>query len=341
MPRVPVSYTKETILLPVDGEAYIVGGKVRSVKTKSGVTKDATPFGSVGRAAECYDVWRSLGLRGAPASPASFWREYARRHRVVPPINGTINNVLRQGFYPSWIECAAFGSVTGQWHHYDLNSAYLWGGIDRPLPERYRPYRPGDKDAIMLVQGWPNDWELPSPLRKERALITSDCIERYGLDIRGRVIEGVQIVSRSWAVRDQLTDLMCALPPDASKRLSQSYWGVWAAQSEPERLIIRGGRVVKRTALPARFQHLPMAALITRAVQSKVYEAAMPDAISVYVDSVLVPRTLATSGQPGGWHHVSSFPRGVEIRAPGVLHDLATAHRTRMSDWYRHAGYAG
>ena len=338
-----VVYTLDALSLPADGQAWISNGVVTSVRTGDLMVKSASSFRDIDQAYRALDCWRSMGYTGAPSSPASFWREWQREAREAGRLKirtvASANSVLARGFEPLWIDKAAKGSVSGSWHHYDLNSAFLWGGIAGPLPTKYRPFQTRDRDFIALCKGWKGRKDLPMFLRRKEVLVTGDCAGLYGLDhVEDRMIAGFAVAERSDQIMNEVTDLIAAVPADIGKRISQSYWGGWAASSFVEAVSLRGGVETSRVELKNRGRNLALATEITRRVQSTCFAAA-GDALAVYVDSLLLPKKLNTGKRPGQWKHVASFPKGVYIEAPGLYHDLSAAHRTPRARWYRHSGF--
>lgn len=339
-----IRYVDGIIEAPENGQVWRMGTRPITRQEGNDYTKTSDGFGGIELAEICWEIWRSHGFSGAPASAASFWREHmlkARREgRVTWALSASVNNLCAKGFNPLWIEAAERGAYNGTWHHYDIRSAFLWSGLTQALPTRFKPYEKGDADFILLCKGWDRE-ELPAHFARERCLVVPEDIEVYGLtDIERHTVAGVTITARSGAFGEVLTDAIAELPIEAGKRLGQSYWGIWSQRSPVLVDTYSDGKKVRTRKMFNRLQNLPAATIITSAVVRRCWEAAREGALIVYVDSILSQRELQTGMALGDWRHEGTFPRGIVLEAPGVWTCASTAHRSQLGAWHRHAGYS-
>lgn len=335
-----VIYTMDDITLPENGQAWVTNGGVTSVRVDGVTTKSAKSFGSVDRAYEALEHWKSMGFKGNPSSPASFFRkkyEYCKRAgkiRVRSPFSANVQ--LSPGFRPLWIETRKRGAVYGEWYNYDLNRAFFWSGVSENMPELIEPYSHGSKKYIVRLRGIKSDVDMPEHMYRDGALFTHEDVEHYG--VRGEVVGGVSLKGNTQELAE-VFELLVNLPEWIYKRIQSSYWGVLAQESKVQALVIRNGEKRLVQEMGSRYLNLPWAALITQKVKRRIHAEMIKGGVLCYVDSVLIPTRLRESKEIGRFKLTGEYPQGVYIDAPGVWSDIRHAHRKRNT-WAKHAGYA-
>jgi hypothetical protein len=333
----------EHLAAPGDGVLWKAGGLITSVREGTSTQKNWSGFGGEEKAREALACWQSLGWKGAPMSAASFFREMfgqmKRKGQIKSAMNATANHFASKGFYGGWIEVLQKGSCMGPLFHYDLNSAYLWAG-GQGLPLMIRAYNPGDKNFMVLARIKSAKEYIPKSMRvRELVLLTNEDIEYYGID--AEIMRGVSWEEARWGPDDVLSELIDHVPFWLFKKMTQSYWGVWAARKPIVAQSFKGGVLQREWELRNRFQNLIWAQLIISRVTRHVHQEARKGCRLIYVDSVLLDVEIETGSRIGDWKPVETFPRGVFIRAPGVWARYPDQARRSVAYWYKHAGYAG
>mgnify|MGYP001283799170 CR=1 FL=1 len=334
----PVFYLEDRLEEPIDGQAWRVGFSITTVKSDGALFKSATPFGSVDEAYECLYIWKQLGYKGAPSSPASFFRKTLFQMKNEGKVRfrpRAFANRLAGGTYlrAGWQE-AAPGFWRRKVYHYDINKAYYWAGR-QGLPIDLKPYQPGDRPAVVCMDVRGARAELPRLFDRERLLVTTEDIDLYGLE--GRVIDGV-----TWSTEDAVLDpvfdrLKKILPPYSYKVCTQSYWGMFAVQKPVVMESYKDDRRVRTTKLPMYGQHMPWAVVIVNRIVRKVYRAWIAHrAIRCFVDSVLCLDPMDTGDKPGQWSLEGEYPKGVYIESPGTWTELPRPRN--YLEWTKHAG---
>ena len=337
-----VVYVPGEIEIDGPGTYFFSGDKVTTKTHKGITTKSAAGFNnSVVIARECLDYWRSLGFSGAPYSPASFWREVwnreKRRGNLSTKTNASVNNMFRDYLAGGWIETRKKGACIGRHYQYDINKAYLWaGGLG--LPRRFFPYQKGDKNYVVLMEMKTAKEDLPNRFSYyPRTIVTNEDVEYYG--ITGKVIHGVSFKDYSLNPNELLFELT-DMEEGSFKRLTQSYWGVWAMGKPIRCQSISAGLDVKNEwYLKNRLQNIVYASIIINRVVRKVHSVMKEGGVSCFVDSVITPNELYTTDEIVGWKLEHTFDRGVYILAPGVLHEYPEMRTTKINHWLKHAGY--
>jgi hypothetical protein len=76
----------------------------------------------------------------------------------------------------------------------------------------------------------------------------------------------------------------------------------------------------KRWKIPNLSLNIPWAQLIVSRVKRRLWEAS-PDALHVFVDSVITPHKIATGSELGDWRLEHTYEDGVLVRAAGQYGD--------------------
>jgi len=339
-----VVYTHED-LSAKDGVAYGMEGQESSVVQQGGgettVYKDAGPWGSPSAGYAALSYFRGLGFTGAPSSPASIYRalytKAVRSGDLPVRVMASANHELAPGVRVGWIESRRRGVVKGPLWHYDINSAFLWAGM-QGLPLRVYPYTAGAERYTVLMDIRHAKRDLPAYMKGVKT-VTDEDIRYYGL--QGKRLGGVQYDELDYNPIHVL-EAMGDAADGVYKGATQSYWGVHAQRAPLRCRTRKGGKVTKRWTQYNREQNICWAAIIGSRVTRKVHSAMEAGGILTFVDSVLMPYELRTGPNVGQWKLVESFPQGVYIKSAGVwdrLYDHSRRHH-RVSGWYRHAGYA-
>lgn len=307
-----------------------------SIKSAKGFSSD------IDLAYQCLNIWRELGYKGAPTSPASFMREAFRRAKK----NGVLNtrcyasaNHFRGFLQGGWIESGYTGFVHSPVYHYDINRAYLSAISDKGLPSRLYPYQKGMSGFVVLAENIKGK-NLPKLFGAKRGLLTNEDLENFPIDSFD-VISGVSFRDLDVNLNSVLYTLS-DLPERAFKLLTQSYWGIFAMRNPVEVTYRRGST----RSLMNYFQNVCWAQIIIRRVMGALYRRAIEcDAFSVFVDSMLCTKELDpgyVGSDPGQFKLVDYYERGVYIGNPGLWNPLPFNPRSvDRSCWARHAGIPG
>lgn len=330
---------------PENGEAWFFGDRLCTVRDGTGYRKSLYGFREEeALALECYELWQSLGLKGAPTGPHAFFFEWAPRARLSPATNPRFSS----RFHGAWVaQLRPPGFYPGPVFYYDMKSAYLWAGLSQGFPTTFGYYRPGDERYVGLWQADEEQGErldLPQAFRRGSFLVTHQDVSTYALV--GRMIWGV-----SWEGRDEVSlepaIERCAscLSPRSFKICSQAYWGLWGCREGVRRYRYKGGKQVPYLAKdgtvkpfiqsPPYGANLVWAALIVHAVIRRLWGAAY-DAIAVSTDAMLTQTPLTTGERPGDWQLKESSEHGLWIVHENLW--TFTTHERPLREWTRHAG---
>jgi len=283
----------------------------------------------------CLDVWKSRGYGGAPSSPASFFPKIHKRNCWI---TFGQNSMLGKYFKGGWIETFRRGVIESPLHQYDLVSAYLWAG-SLGFPSKYRPYQSGDKNFIVIFKQSKINFKLPALFHDRLCIIQNQDIDTYGL--RGDIVRGI-----SWLSSDVVTILddfyelqTLQLPEKAYKRITQSYWGLWASSRLLHLDIWDNGRIVKTVDSWNRFQNFLWAHLIMHRVARRMFELASSGAVLCYVDAVLTAERFPTGENLGDWQYKGYYPKGVTVINAGFWTPNPAPKNLR--EYLKHSGIAG
>lgn len=340
MPKT-VIYTGQEIKLKEDGQYYTTLRRVHSHVTQQAVYKSLRGFQSEHDAYQCLEHWRRRGWTGSPASPASFFRRQLLRMHKLGHVRfrcvASPNHLLKSHFRGGWIEAMKLGTCRGRHYHYDLRNAYLWSAL-QGLPRTLRPYQPGDRNFVAIMDHIEGD-NLPNRFeRMRRALVTSEDLQVYPME--GQIIGGVSFDDLDVNLSPVLYEL-ADLPGNAFKSLSQSFWGCFASYRPISVRYYEGGQELRTRYMYNRLQNLTWATLIINRVAARVWQQAQRGAVLVFIDSVVTPHPVRTGDQPGDWRHVETFDKGLYVRAPGVFDALPLLRRHDLRSWYKHCGIQG
>jgi hypothetical protein len=324
--------------IPEDGKARVwrFQGRISTVQVGSTFYKSLSGWhGDLELCRECLEVWRSQDWTGYPSGPGSFF------HKVFdsPTLCWSINAQLQPRFFGGWQEVFQPGRVEGPCWYYDIVNAYLWAGLQE-LPTRLRPYQPGDRRWLGIVELGRMPVTAPRPLQGERVLADWRDVETYGLDVR-RIPWAVSWKEEDetnvpvWEAMKRVHEL---LPPRAFKLSTQSYWGRWASGARTEDATMVDGETVRSRQLRNPFQNFPWATLIVHRVMRKAWRASRRDAVLAIVDAVLKTSQMRTGTKPGDWSLKEQVPGDVYVKAPGVWDVVPVGEN--FHDWKKHAGFS-
>lgn len=290
---------------------YRYGEYIRTVRLAGSVYwKNRDTFGRVAVEDEHFSEFLKECQQTARCRmPSSFGSPF---HKLFysPALPRSVNAPFANFFRGGWQEARLLGKRSGAFYLYDINSAYLWSStLGLPLTETLElqfDVRTDLDGCYVIDQGEPRQ-ELPYPFSAESVVIASlDEIESYNLNIR-KVLAG--FTWRDVLKPDAITSVVSQF--SFSKQMARAYWGRWASV-----LRIECDNGQRKWKLRNPIQNYIWAHLIVSRVKLRIYEEAK-DAAHVFVDSVLVPRTMPTSPQLGGWKLVKEYLDGVRIEGPG------------------------
>lgn len=305
------------------------------------VVKSASGFnGSLDDCYEALSYWKASGKKGAPSSPASFFRHafMLEKKRELSTRVSASSNSMRKHLSGGWIEAFMSGYNYSRIYHYDINRAYL-GAIGKGLPSRTYPYTPKMPGFVVLAKNVKGD-DLPGFFQsKNGVIITSEDLDTFPIESFD-VVTGVSF--RDFDVNLNPTVYNCSeLPPRLFKRITQAFWGVFAMRDPVEVEYRNGNSRLMHNYL----QNVVWAQLIIRRVAAQVYKAAVgKNPVAVFVDSVLMEEPIAPDligEDPGTWKHVDTYDRGIYIVNPGMWHPLPFNPKTLPPVlWKKHMGYS-
>lgn len=312
------AYVYRTVLpslIPHASRWWRINGRTTSVALGRGIVKAHNPFTAHTTAETFSNLMQDCYEIGC-FRPSSYSDIFSQTWQS-PWVKPSATALVAPFFVGGWQEARVFGMLRGQYHKYDLNSAYFWallGGLPDPLTFRYSE-RPSYSDVrgfarhgvyvVSLGRACPH---LPYPFchDSERYLASTDEIEQYSLPIKtyhyGVTWDGLLDPT-------PMADHIRALP--ASKQVARSYWGVWASRAQ-----VWCCTPARQWPLRAVRTNLLWAHTVVSRVKLRIWHAAIR-AAHVYVDSVITTDTLTTGDAPGDWRLDAVYPDGVFIGGTG------------------------
>jgi hypothetical protein len=250
--------------------------------------------------------------RAGVARPSSYGDVFHEQYKS-PRVAGTVNGYFENEFAGAWQEAIETGLFVQHLRKYDLNSAYLWAGI-QGLPEikslsyseRIR------KNGLYLVEIEPKRG-APFPFsRVSRVLVEGEDVELYGLNVT-RVIGGA--TWRRTVSGQQILDTVQRFT--FWKQIGRSYWGRWASARPIKcRTVDFFGKTNRQWELGNPFRNHLWAQVIVNRVKRRLYSSGVKT-LHVFVDSVITPDTLPVNDEIGGWKLEADYPNGLKIDGPG------------------------
>lgn len=301
-------------------------------------------------AEEALEAWRSLGWRGSPSSPCSFFRRALLLEMEMASVHQRVrkaNRIAGQYSTGPWCEVFEPGPTLEPLIEYDINRAFLAsalgvGGV--PL-ELTRSRRMGRDTYVALVQLNRDHVLVPSRFRGragKRILVTPEQIDLFGLDIT--LVTAFNARSTANVVPVIMGKLESyGLPPGVWKNIQSSFWGAFAASTGLKQTTWIEGRKRSETWLQPdpRVTNNVYAQRIIEGVVLKVAPLAFGRTILVHVDNVVTAETVETSEAVGGWRVKRHLPNGVYVESSGLWHDdPEAAMRLDRVLWLKHAGHA-
>jgi hypothetical protein len=285
--------------------------------------------GDLSWALESLELWKKLGYKGNPSSPASFFHEVFN----TPRVNYSITSSIQPYFHGAIQQTFLRGTVEPPLYYYDLKSAYLWAGL-RGLPTRYKPYEPGDRDFIAIWENTAQPLNAPLVFNRKRIIIDSADIECYGLT--GNILWAVSYFDKSHFVGDTFEELIKYMPERTLKKITQTYWGRWASTT-PVFMVNVNGKVRKNTMLKSIFSNYIWATIIVHRVIRRVWEYKSSETVLIIADALLNKVKIPTGNMSGCFRLKETYDRSLIIKAPGVW-TMAPAN-SDLSLWVKHSGY--
>jgi len=242
-----------------------------------------------------------------------------------PRIPWSINAMLAPAFAGGWQQALKVGIHKGTFYKYDLRSAYLWAGsLGIPDVKTYRRALDvkRDRPGIYRVKLAHPVRGAPFPFhRAHECLASSEEIALYDLPVT-EVISGVTW-TRDIDPSKMLEDVRAV---STWKQAGRSYWGRWGQTARVE--CHAGG---KSWTLPNASANVPWAHTIISRVKSRLWQAADPTTVHVYVDSLLTQKPLRTGELIGDWKLEKVYHGGVIVRGAGQYGDATAARLERMA----------
>jgi hypothetical protein len=209
------------------GRVWRLGRLVSTIYDGNTYTKSLEKFEHNPELAySCLDMWRRQDFGGSPSSPASF---YSKVHTKPCSVAFGQNAMFAPYFRGGWVKAFNYGLIEKKISQYDLRSAYLWAGM-QGFPARFRPYQIGDKQFLVVFRQNKVRNELPPMFRERVCVIDNVDLDYY--EMEGEVLRGI-----SWkrsdicGIHEDFSDIAgMNLPHIAYKRITQSYWGMWASK---------------------------------------------------------------------------------------------------------------
>jgi len=287
--------------------------------------------GDIEWANSAVELWHKLEFKGNPSCPASFFHELYRG----PKINWSINSTLSAYFHGAVQQVFELGLIQPPLYYYDMKSAYLWGGL-KGLPLNFRYYAYGDKNFIAIVELLKIPDNAPNCFRRKIQVVTNEDIEYYNLEVK--ILWAVSCFNFDYPIAPIMERLNNVLDERTMKRITQSYWGRWAAKAPFFMVNVKEGKA-KYTQLKSIFANFIWAIIIIHRVIRRVWEVKQLDTVLILTDAVLKKsRLLSVGNLPGMFRLKDSFDKPVYVRSPG-LWSIAPVPNDRAY-WLKHSGYA-
>lgn len=256
---------------------------------------------------ELLEKLRELKIKDRPSSFGSIYHAVAGPEY---PIRSYLACSPRSPYGP-WEERLRIADEDELVHQFDLNAAYAWAGLSRPLPDhRYsRPVRGSDAAPSSTKTGlWLGTWRhstrliLPPHLRgsaDKKTWVCSEELEEYDLTPKD-VRFGIVFERRTDKVRRNLERIITKFGLKLAKPILRSYWGAFGSRE--------GSVVVPKKAppraLPNIYREPAFAHFIESRIRTRMFEVVQRNAYMVYVDAVITREKLKTGHAFGAWRHV-------------------------------------
>lgn len=241
-----------------------------------------------------------------------------------PRVPWSVNAMLAPAFAGGWQAALKLGVHRGVFYKYDMRSAYLWAGsLGMPDTKTFRRSLTirADKPGVYRVILERPALDAPFPFNRAReCLASSEEIETYSLAV-ARVVSGVTW-TRSLDPHRMIENVRLV---STWKQAGRSYWGRWGQTARVE--CHAGG---KSWTLPNIAANVPWAHMIVSRVKMRLWTYST-DAVHVYVDSVITPRTCPTGTDLGDWKLEHTYTNGVTVRGPGQYGDPTERRAHRMA----------
>lgn len=342
-----ITYTKHIDVTDHTGEAYKLSGLITTLRAGNDYIKGLHGFqGDLSLALELFDIWRGLGIKGAPSGPHSFFKALCPIYK--PPVH--INGFIDKHFHGAWIERLKDAThYSGEIFYYDMKSAYLWAGITQAFPRRYMPYEKGDTHYCGLMNIDPDSIQDHTPhyFKRNPALVTYQDVKYYGF--KGKILWAIAWRPKhTFMFHDIFSRLDAILPPEAFKMLSQAYWGMWACRTPVERVKYTSGepvrrkhkgKMVKSIEMKPNLTNLVYATLLINAVIRRCHQYSY-DAILISTDAILTQQEIPEGDRIGDWRLKDYGSNGAEVKAPTVwtLANDSGDIPEDLGQWSRHSG---
>lgn len=310
---------------------WAYGDRVSSLKIKDKVYKSLHSWNNdLEWALESLDVWQSLGYKGAPSSPASFFHQEFKTCKLCYSMNQPFLDHFSGGIQ----QVFTAGKIKAPVYYYDIKNAYYWAGL-QGLPLEFNLYQKGDKNYIVLARIL-NKVNIPDSFNREFVILDNNDVDFFGLDID--VIFGISFDSHENLIDDVMSDLQAKLPAKTFKAISQSYWGRWASV-KPLVMVHQKNKNRKITVMKNRFRNSIWANIIVHRVIRNIWQYVNKKAVLLVVDAILTRDRLHDNNVPdevGKIRLTNIYNKDIFIRAPGQWTTCPVS--PNLGNWVKHSG---
>ena len=339
------------------GQLWRVGNVIRTLQPNGeGVSlKSFLPFGSHEKALEVHDVWKHLGYKGSPSSPASFFHQVC----YLPKIPYSAQVIFLDHLHGAWQEVISadreasekrrlsvgarkLQTYTDPHYYYDLKSAYFWAAsIEEGYPTRVYPMTVNDERYLCLC-----DLEkckgikLPSPLRKPIFVADNYDVELYGIPKKAIKI-GVGLYDYRYLDVEFERVFGQGLPVDIQKSITQSFWGRWHSARRTVREKWVNGVLESTTELKNNKLNFIWGLLTLHRVIRKLWQSG--EKKLVITDAILTSEKMEVPQNPvpGDWVLKEYAPEGVVVVGAGIWTPIRDGKiPDNFADFLKHSGYA-
>ena len=222
----------------------------------------------------------------------------------------------------AWHAALKVGKQTGTFKKYDINSAYLWSGMQGlPDTKTFLVTHNLERNAIYLADFIFKDKICPYPWARENRceLITTDDIDFYNVEIT-KIWYGIKW-SNGVFFNDAFEYLDHNFHKSVCKKIYRGYWGRWMSCCKVKNENIKDGEIKRTWYMRNILANVIWAYIIISRVKRRLYTYA-DKSLHLFVDSMIVPEEVEvlTGGGTGEFREVAEYKQ-LEIICPGRYKD--------------------